>query len=98
MGKTIIPVNCSTIIHSAGAIHCIVMHVPAYSDPIPSVRVLSPRPDATTQGSLRRPLEADEHTTLLLDFAEPVLRDTGDGATRVEAPGFAATRKVTVLR
>ena len=27
-GKTIIPVDCSSIIHSAGAIHCIVMHVP----------------------------------------------------------------------
>ena len=28
-GKTIIPVNCSSIIHSAGAIHCVVMHVPS---------------------------------------------------------------------
>ncbi len=27
-GKTIIPVDCSSIIHSAGVIHCIVMHVP----------------------------------------------------------------------
>jgi agmatine/peptidylarginine deiminase len=28
--KQIIPVDCSDIIHAAGAIHCIVMHVPAY--------------------------------------------------------------------
>jgi len=28
-GQTIIPVDCSTIIHAAGAMHCIVMHVPA---------------------------------------------------------------------
>jgi agmatine deiminase len=27
-GKQIIPVDCSDIIYSAGAIHCIVMHVP----------------------------------------------------------------------
>ncbi|MEE4273422.1 MAG: agmatine deiminase family protein [Thermoanaerobaculales bacterium] len=27
-GRTIIPVDCSSIIHSAGAIHCITMHVP----------------------------------------------------------------------
>ena len=32
-GKTIIPVNCSSIIHSAGAIHCIVMHVPEVDTP-----------------------------------------------------------------
>jgi agmatine/peptidylarginine deiminase len=33
-GRTIIPVNCSTIIHSAGAIHCIVMHVPEVPPPL----------------------------------------------------------------
>lgn len=33
-GKTIIPVDCSSIIHSAGAIHCIVMHVPDDRFPI----------------------------------------------------------------
>ena len=33
-GRTIIPVNCSTIIHSAGAIHCIVMHVPEVDPPL----------------------------------------------------------------
>lgn len=33
-GKTIIPVDCSSIIHSAGAIHCIVMHVPDAEFPI----------------------------------------------------------------
>ena len=27
-GKTVIPVDCTTIITYAGAIHCIVMHVP----------------------------------------------------------------------
>jgi len=33
-GKTIIGVDCSSIIHSAGAIHCIVMHVPEVPSPI----------------------------------------------------------------
>jgi len=33
-GKTIIPVDCSSIIHSAGAIHCIVMHVPEVDPPL----------------------------------------------------------------
>jgi len=33
-GKTVIPVDCSSIIHSAGAIHCIVMHVPDDRFPI----------------------------------------------------------------
>jgi agmatine/peptidylarginine deiminase len=33
-GKTIIPVDCSTIIHSAGAVHCIVMHVPEVEIPL----------------------------------------------------------------
>jgi agmatine/peptidylarginine deiminase len=33
-GKTIIPVDCSSIIHSAGAIHCIVMHVPEDDEPL----------------------------------------------------------------
>jgi agmatine/peptidylarginine deiminase len=28
-GRTIIPVDCTTIIGYAGAIHCVVMHVPA---------------------------------------------------------------------
>ena len=33
-GKTIIPVDCSSIIHSAGAIHCIVMQVPEVDPPL----------------------------------------------------------------
>jgi agmatine/peptidylarginine deiminase len=33
-GRTIIPVDCSVIITYAGAIHCIVMHVPEVSQPI----------------------------------------------------------------
>jgi len=33
-GKTIIPVDCSSIITSAGAIHCIVMHVPEVDPPL----------------------------------------------------------------
>jgi agmatine deiminase len=32
--RTIIPVDCSSIIHSAGAIHCIVMHVPDVDLPL----------------------------------------------------------------
>ena len=38
----VIQVNCSSIIHAAGAMHCIVMHVPAYTSPIPSVKVIAP--------------------------------------------------------
>ncbi len=38
----VIQVDCSSIIHAAGAMHCIVMHVPAYADPIPVVKVVSP--------------------------------------------------------
>jgi agmatine/peptidylarginine deiminase len=33
-GRTIIPVNCSSIIYAAGAIHCIVMHVPQIDLPL----------------------------------------------------------------
>ena len=33
-GKTIIPVDCSDIIWQAGAIHCIVMHVPEVDPPL----------------------------------------------------------------
>jgi hypothetical protein len=33
-GRTVIPVDCSSIIHAAGAIHCIVMHVPEVAAPI----------------------------------------------------------------
>lgn len=33
-GKTIIPVDCTSIIGSAGAIHCIVMHVPEVTDAV----------------------------------------------------------------
>lgn len=32
--RTIIPVDCSSIIHSAGAVHCIVMHVPEVDLPL----------------------------------------------------------------
>ncbi|MCP4591719.1 MAG: hypothetical protein GY842_13345 [bacterium] len=41
-GHTVVPVDCSDIIHAAGAIHCVVMHVPAYANPFPSVTVLTP--------------------------------------------------------
>ena len=44
----------------------------AYGGIWKAVRVLSPRPDAMTQGKLRAPLEADDETLLLLDFSEPV--------------------------
>ena len=33
-GRTIIPVDCSSIIHAAGAVHCIVMHVPDVDPPL----------------------------------------------------------------
>ncbi|MBN1514921.1 MAG: agmatine deiminase family protein, partial [Phycisphaerae bacterium] len=41
-GHTTIQVDCSGIITAAGAMHCIVMHVPAYLTPEPVVRLLSP--------------------------------------------------------
>ncbi len=41
--RTCIQVDCSSIIHSAGAIHCICMHVPAYPlGPDPIVKVNAP--------------------------------------------------------
>ncbi|MCP4594033.1 MAG: agmatine deiminase family protein [bacterium] len=41
-GHSIIPVDCAEAIPYAGAIHCLVMHVPAYTDPIPSIKLVSP--------------------------------------------------------
>ena len=41
-GYTTIQVDCSSIITAAGAMHCVVMHVPAYVSPEPVVRLLSP--------------------------------------------------------
>ena len=38
----IVPINCYGIIWAAGAIHCIVMQVPRYTDPVPSAHVISP--------------------------------------------------------
>lgn len=38
----IIPINCYGIIPAAGAIHCIVMQVPRYTEPAPSAHVVSP--------------------------------------------------------
>jgi hypothetical protein len=38
----IIPINCYDIIWAAGAIHCIVMQVPRYTEAIPSAHVISP--------------------------------------------------------
>ena len=39
----IVPIQCISIIPAAGAIHCIVMQVPRYTDPVPSVSILSPQ-------------------------------------------------------
>lgn len=41
-GVTLVPINCYQIIPAAGAIHCIVMQVPRYTAPTPSVHVLNP--------------------------------------------------------
>jgi len=38
----IVPIECSTIIPAAGAVHCIVMQVPHYADPEPAVHVVWP--------------------------------------------------------
>lgn len=38
----IIPVYSGSIIQASGAIHCVVMHVPAYPEPIPVVTVYEP--------------------------------------------------------
>ena len=38
----IVPIDCYDIIPAAGAIHCIVMQVPRYTESVPSVHVLSP--------------------------------------------------------
>ena len=41
-GVELIVIDCYDIIPAAGAVHCIVMQVPRYIDPIPSVHVLWP--------------------------------------------------------
>lgn len=41
-GVEIIPIQCSSIIGSAGAIHCIVMQVPRYTGSAPAANVVSP--------------------------------------------------------
>ncbi|MHC4827455.1 MAG: agmatine deiminase family protein [Planctomycetota bacterium] len=38
----IVPINCYNIIWAAGAIHCIVMQVPRYENPVPGAHVVSP--------------------------------------------------------
>ncbi len=38
----IVPIDCYSIIPAAGAIHCIVMQVPRYTDPVPSAYVRYP--------------------------------------------------------
>ncbi len=38
----IIPINCYGIIPASGAIHCIVMQVPLYTNPLPSAHLISP--------------------------------------------------------
>ncbi len=41
-GLEIIPIQCSAIIPSAGAIHCIVMQVPKHTGALPAANVVSP--------------------------------------------------------
>ena len=41
-GVEIVAIDCYDIIWAAGAIHCIVMQVPRYTEPVPSVHVISP--------------------------------------------------------
>ena len=41
-GVEIVPIQCLSIIPSAGAIHCIVMQVPRYTGAAPAVNVVSP--------------------------------------------------------
>jgi agmatine/peptidylarginine deiminase len=41
-GVRIVPINCYGIIYAAGAIHCIVMQVPRYENPVPGAHVVSP--------------------------------------------------------
>ncbi|MHC5022927.1 MAG: agmatine deiminase family protein [Planctomycetota bacterium] len=38
----IVPIDCYDIIWAAGAIHCIVMQVPRYTDPVPAAHIVSP--------------------------------------------------------
>jgi len=41
-GVQIVPIECSSIIWAAGAVHCIVMQVPRYTGDRPAVHVISP--------------------------------------------------------
>ncbi|MCK4659744.1 MAG: agmatine deiminase family protein [Phycisphaerae bacterium] len=54
-GKSIIQIDCSSIIHAAGAVHCIVMHVPAI---IPGLTV-TPGDELDASGDLGGPFTPD---------------------------------------
>jgi agmatine/peptidylarginine deiminase len=41
-GVEIVPINCYPIIYAAGAMHCIVMQIPRYTNPTPAVHLISP--------------------------------------------------------
>lgn len=41
-GVEIVPINCYSIIWAAGAIHCIVMQIPRYTEPEPAVHIIWP--------------------------------------------------------
>ncbi len=41
-GVEIIPIQCIDIIPAAGAIHCVVMQVPRYTDSVPAANIISP--------------------------------------------------------
>jgi hypothetical protein len=41
-GVTIVPINSYDIIPAAGALHCIVMQIPRYTNPTPAVHLISP--------------------------------------------------------
>ena len=52
---TVIQLDCSSIIHAAGAIHCIVMHVPAY----PQGLIVTPADDLIASGDAGGPFTPD---------------------------------------
>jgi len=79
-GVEIVPIDSYDIIWAAGAIHCIVMQVPRYEDPLPSAHVISP-----SGGELLVPGTMHEVTWTAKDDAEvdliDILYSTDDGLT-----------------
>ncbi len=78
-GIEIVPINCYDIIPAAGAIHCIVMQVPRYTNTNPAARILKPDGGNTLVGGTQYDVgwtTDDDEGVSSIDFAWSI--DGGD--------------------